>query len=185
MFTKIKNTVLNAVKQINDSYEFKPLLSEIEEAPVSPLGRFTFWIIVSLIIVTALWLFLGKVDIVVNARGIVIPDGESKIIQPLETGVVKQILVKEGDFVKKGQLLIKIDASTTDAQLKSVTKNLAQSRLEVKRLMANGTETNFSTEDSLPELDEEKEIQEKYNKRIPQAVRKTPDDNKRNGGKKK
>lgn len=164
MFTKIKNTVLNAVKQINDSYEFKPLLSEIEEAPVSPLGRFTFWIIVSLIIVTALWLFLGKVDIVVNARGIVIPDGESKIIQPLETGVVKQILVKEGDFVKKGQLLIKIDASTTDAQLKSVTKNLAQSRLEVKRLMANGTETNFSTEDFLPELDEEKEIQEKLYK---------------------
>ena len=38
MFTKIKNTVLNAVKQINDSYQFKPLLSEIEEAPVSPLG---------------------------------------------------------------------------------------------------------------------------------------------------
>ena len=69
MFTKIKNTVLNAVKQINDSYEFKPLLSQIEESPVSPLGRFTFWTIVSLIVVTALWLFIGKVDIVVGGVG--------------------------------------------------------------------------------------------------------------------
>ena len=30
MFTKIKNTVLNSIKNINDSYVFKPLLSEIE-----------------------------------------------------------------------------------------------------------------------------------------------------------
>ena len=103
MFIKIKNKLLNSIKKINDSYEFKPLLSEIEEAPVSPLGRFTFWTLVALIVVTTLWLFIGQVDIVVNARGIIVPDGDAKIIQPLDTGVVRQILIKEGDFVKKGQ----------------------------------------------------------------------------------
>ena len=70
MFNAIKSKVLDTVKKINDSYEFKPLLSEIEEAPVSPLGRFTFWTIVSLIIVTSLWLFIGKVDIVVSIKDI-------------------------------------------------------------------------------------------------------------------
>ena len=162
MFTKIKNTVLNSIKNINDSYEFKPLLSEIEDSPVSPLGRFTFWTVVSLIFVTILWLCIGKVDIVVNARGIIIPDGESKIIQPLETGVIKQILVQEGDFVKKGQLLISIDASTTDAQLETVTRNLEQSKIEAKRLKAAGNNTPFTKDNN--NKTEEYEIQQKLYK---------------------
>ena len=46
------NKIRQHLRKINDSYEFKPLLSEIEESPVSPLGRFTFWTVVSLIIIT-------------------------------------------------------------------------------------------------------------------------------------
>lgn len=160
MWHKIKNLVLNSIKKINDSYEFKPLLSEIEEAPVSPLGRFTFWTVISLIIITTLWLFIGKVDIVVNARGIVIPDGEAKIIQPLETGVIKQILVKEGDFVKKGQMLIEIDSSTTDAQLDNATKNLEQSKIEAQRLNAGGTGKLFNptNENNREDIETQKRI---------------------------
>lgn len=162
MFIKIKNKLLNSIKKINDSYEFKPLLSEIEEAPVSPLGRFTFWTLVALIVVTALWLFIGQVDIVVNARGIIVPDGDAKIIQPLDTGVVRQILIKEGDFVKKGQLLIAIDSSTTDAQLQTVNKNLEQSKLEAQRLKAsgNGEQFNSSNNETIEEFEVQKKLYE-------------------------
>ncbi len=118
----------------DDSYEFRPIITEIEESPVNPLGRTTFWIIISLIFCTALWLFFGKVDIVVSARGKVIPDGEIKIIQPLETGVVKEIHVKEGDFVKQGQTLIEIDTSTTQPQLQSLQANLDYINTERQRL---------------------------------------------------
>lgn len=118
----------------DDSHEFLPIISEIEEEPLNPLGRTTFWIIVTLIFFTALWLYFGKVDIVVTARGKVIPDGEIKIIQPLETGVVKNILVKEGQFVKKGQTLIEIDTSTTQPQLLSLQANLDYINTERKRL---------------------------------------------------
>lgn len=118
----------------DDSYEFRPIITEIEESPVNPLGRTTFWIIISLIFFTALWLFFGKVDIVVPARGKVIPDGEIKIIQPLETGVVKEIHVKEGDFVKQGQTLIEIDTSTTQPQLQSLQANLDYINTERQRL---------------------------------------------------
>ena len=90
---KVDEIIKNALNK-DDSHEFKPVLSEIEDAPVSPLGRFTFWIIVSIMVVTVLWLTIGKVDIVVSARGMVIADGESKIIQPLDTGVISNILVK-------------------------------------------------------------------------------------------
>lgn len=118
----------------DDSHEFLPIISEIEEEPLNPLGRMTFWIIVTLIFFTALWLYFGKVDIVVTARGKVIPDGEIKIIQPLETGVVKNILVNEGRFVKKGQTLIEIDTSTTQPQLQSLQANLDYINTERKRL---------------------------------------------------
>lgn len=144
MFNKIRDFVLKSITNISDSHEFKPMLSEIETSPVSPLGRFTFWTVVGLLIITALWLFIGKVDIVVNARGIVIPDGGAKIIQPLETGVVQDILVKEGDFVKKDQLLILVDSSTTDAQLQSVEQNLNQAKLEAGQLKAVSKGRKFS-----------------------------------------
>lgn len=147
MLTKIKDFVLNGVKKINDSYEFKPMLSEIEDSPVSPLGRFTFWTVSALILITTLWLIIGKIDIVVNARGIVIPDGEAKIIQPLETGIVKEILVKEGDFVKKGQILISTDSATTDAKLKAVEKSISQSEAEAQRLKAQGLGNVFQVEE--------------------------------------
>lgn len=163
MLDKIKKNIFNTVKQINDSYEFKPLLSEIEESPVSPLGRYTFWTIISLLIITFLWLFIGKIDIVINARGIVIPEGETKVIQPLETGVVKEILVREGDFVQKNQLLIHIDTSSTDAQIKALSKNLAQTKLEATRLKSGGDLSELLKLSS-NELSEEKEIQEKLYK---------------------
>ncbi len=143
------NKLRQGLKKINDSYEFKPLLSEIEETPVSPLGRFTFWTIVFLIAITILWLIIGRIDIVVTARGIVIPDGEAKIVQPLETGVVKEILVKEGDFVKKDQLLVLIDTMTTDAQLKTVKENIKTSKEEARRLTAQGIGTNLESENEI------------------------------------
>ena len=137
--------IINKFLKIDDSHEFKPVLSEIEDSPVSPLGRFTFWIIVAIMIVTVLWLTIGKVDIVVSARGLIIPDGEAKIIQPLDTGVISKILVKEGDFVKEGQPLMEIDPATTEPELESVQKNLEDTLLEIKRLNATADGNEFDT----------------------------------------
>jgi len=135
--------IIKKIKELinkDDSHEFKPTLSEIEDNPASPLGLFTFWTIVALIVITILWLIIGKVDVVVSARGMVIPDGEVKIIQPLDTGSIRQILVKEGDFVKAGQTLMEIDPSTTEPALESSKENQQNIQLEIKRLnaQANG-----------------------------------------------
>ena len=134
----------------DDSYQFKPILTEIEESPVSPLGRIIFWLIIAFIIIALLWLFIGKIDIVVSARGKIIPFGEIKVIQPLEAGVVKQIFTKEGDFVKKGQVLMEVDPSTTQPQLQSLKTNLEYLNLESKRLNALSEDKQF--EPDLPQL---------------------------------
>ena len=101
MLNKLLIHIKQNIKIMNDSYEFKPLLSEIELSPLNPLGRFTFWTIVFLILSLFLWLIIGKVNVVVTATGIVVPDGESKVIQPFEIGVVKDILVKREILLKK------------------------------------------------------------------------------------
>lgn len=137
--------ILNKID--DDSHEFLPIISEIEQSPMNPLGRTIFWIILVLIFFTLLWMFFGKVDVVVTTRGKIIPDGEIKIIQPLETGVIKEIRVKEGDFVKKGQILIEIDSSTTQPELESLKKNLEYTNIENERINALVDGRGFSTED--------------------------------------
>ena len=150
-FENIKDKCDDVVKKIfqtDDAHEFKPVLSEIEDAPVSPVGRLTFWIVTAIITFTVLWLIIGKVDIVVSARGIVIPQGEAKIIQPLETGIISAIHIKEGDFVKQGEPLIDIDPATTEPAMEAVKENLANTKLEVERLTAVHTGQNFSPQNT-------------------------------------
>lgn len=89
----------------NDAHEFEPLLAEIEQSPINPLGPIIFWIVIVFIFSAAAWMYFGKVDVVVTARGIIIPDGEQKLVQSLEKGVISEIMVKDGDFVEEGQVL--------------------------------------------------------------------------------
>ncbi len=103
IFEKIKNFIIP--KENDDSHEFKPILAEIEDAPLNPIGNTVFWTIVIFIIIAALWMYLGKVDIVITARGLIIPTGEEKVIQSLDKGVVTTISVQEGEYVSKDQIV--------------------------------------------------------------------------------
>lgn len=128
----------------NDAYEFKPMLAEIEERPVSPMGRSIMIAIITTIVFFGLWMYLGKIDIVVSARGTVIADGQDKVLQPLDTGVVSKIMVKEGDFVHKGQPIMEIDPSTTRPELESTGANLQYAELEIHRIQATLTGSGFN-----------------------------------------
>ncbi|WP_373533067.1 HlyD family type I secretion periplasmic adaptor subunit [Vampirovibrio sp.] len=120
----------------NDAHEFQPILAEIESDPGNPLGALTFWLVMAVFAFFLLWSMFGQVDVVVSARGKVLPQGEVKLIQPLNGGVVSQLLVKEGDYVKKGQTLVVIDPSATAPQLQSAQQSLAHVQSEEARLKA-------------------------------------------------
>lgn len=123
-------------EQHNDVHEFQPLLVEIEDRPLNPLGRSILWLIFAVIFFGILWLSFAKIDIVVSARGKVVPSGEIKILQPIETGVISKILVKEGEHVEKDQVLMQIDPSVTQTSLASKEKDLMVHMLENERLSA-------------------------------------------------
>lgn len=119
-----------------DKHEFTPLLVEIEDRPTSPLGRGLLYAILAFMVIGLLWLFLAKIDVVVSARGKVVPEGEIKTLQPIESGSISAIRVREGQAVKKGDVLIEIDPSVTVTDLESKQKNLSLLELEIDRLNA-------------------------------------------------
>lgn len=126
-----------------DRHEFRPLLIEIEDAPLNPLGRTVFWIIIATLSFSLLWLCFGRIDVVVTARGKVIPAGEVKTVQSLTTGVVRRILVKAGQLVEKGEILMEIDPSDTEPELASLNADLEQADLEMLRLEAQLSDQPF------------------------------------------
>ncbi|NDY43722.1 biotin/lipoyl-binding protein, partial [Dissulfurirhabdus thermomarina] len=64
------------------------------------------------------------------------PAGEVKVLQPLTTGVVREIRVREGDFVHAGDVLMEIDPSDTAPELESMRADLQRVELDIARLRA-------------------------------------------------
>jgi membrane fusion protein, hemolysin D len=135
--------------------EFLPGALEIIETPASPASRLMIGTIVLLITVAATWACLGKVDIIAVANGRLIPAGEVKLIQPLEIGVVKQIAVAEGERVRRGDILVELDPTTTAADVDRIARDLMQANLDVARLsaqLAADASAFVAPPDSDPEL---------------------------------
>jgi len=113
--------VIKAVKnndgRTKDELEFLPAALEIVETPANPLGRKILWAIMIFFLITVAWAFFGKVDIVAVAQGKIIPAGQIKIIQPIQTSPVQAIHVEEGQRVEKGQLLIELDSTQQGADI--------------------------------------------------------------------
>lgn len=117
----------------SSEYDFLPAALEVIEKPVSPTARVTTWVLLIGLVVTALWLVLGRVDVVASAPGKIIPTGNVKIVQSAGSGVVRAIYVHDGDFVKKGQALLDLDPTLSGADLAQAQKALAAAELDIAR----------------------------------------------------
>ncbi len=116
-------------KRSRELAAFLPAALEIQETPPNPLTRWLAWSLLALVLIGILWACFGRVNIVASAEGKIIPSSRVKQIQPLEKGVVKAILVNEGDYVTQGQALIELDGTLTAAD-----KNRLQSELHTTML---------------------------------------------------
>jgi hemolysin D len=96
--------------------EFLPAALEILDTPASPAGRAVAATISVALVAALVWSCIGRLDIVATAPGNVIPAGKSKLVQPLETGIVRSILVQDGDHVAAGQTLFELDAVVAKAE---------------------------------------------------------------------
>ena len=115
---------------------FLPAALEIAETPPSPLGRAVGATIIAIFCVAIAWATFGKVDIVATAYGKIVPSGRTKLIQPLDTGVVRAIHVHDGQRVKAGESLIELDPTMTTAEQDHLRGDLVAAQLDVARLRA-------------------------------------------------
>ena len=76
--------------------EFFPPVLEMMARPPAPAARKLLWVLIGLFIAAVLWLCFGHVDEVAVAEGKVIPSGEAKVVQAEDKGVIRNILVVEG-----------------------------------------------------------------------------------------
>lgn len=132
--------------------EFLPAILEVTETPPSPTGRLVMWSILTLLVVGILWSVLGHINEVAVAPGKVIPTGQVKTIQVKNKSIVKEIHVKEGQHVEKGDTLVVMDPTSTDADYDSLNKRAAYYALDIQRLEAELNGTSFSPK-SAPNLE--------------------------------
>lgn len=71
-----------------------------------------------------LWGLLAPLDKGVAVDSTVITDGQRKIVQPVLSGVIQEILVKDGDKVTEGQLLVRLNAAHEEAQANSTKESI-------------------------------------------------------------
>ena len=102
------------------------------------------WSILTLLVVGILWSVLGHINEVAVAPGKVIPTGQVKTIQVKNKSIVKEIHVKEGQHVEKGDTLVVMDPTSTDADYDSLNKRAAYYALDIQRLEAELNGTSFS-----------------------------------------
>ena len=124
------------IRSDSDDKEFLPPAVEIMETPPSPMGRMLVWAVLILFVLVILWSFIGEIDEVVVARGKVIPIGYTKVLQSEDKGIVKRILVQEGQKVKEGELLMELDRTMSESDLNALKKEIAYYDINIRRILA-------------------------------------------------
>lgn len=116
--------------------DFAPGLLAIQQRPVPRLPRAVSYATAALVALLLAWSFLARLDIVAVAEGRLVPESYTKIVQPAEAGIVKEVLVAEGDEVAQGQVLIRLDPTLAGADAVMVETELALKRLALRRIDA-------------------------------------------------
>jgi len=96
---------------------------------------------VVIVLLLIVWAALAQVDEVTRGEGKVVPSSQLQVLQSLDGGVVSQILVKEGQVVEAGQLLLKIDetratSGVRESEAQGFALRARQARLSA---LADGT----------------------------------------------
>ena len=118
------------------AHDFAPDLLTVQLSPPSRLPRGVLLGLTGLVGGLLAWSFWAELDIVATAQGRLVPISYTKVVQPAEGGVVSDILVKDGDAVKAGQVLLRLDARLSQTDLQAQGQDVAIKRMTLARIAA-------------------------------------------------
>ena len=127
------SSALTPVIQVENWHEdISRALNEQER----PKARLLLVAIVLTIIALVMWASIAEIDEVTRGQGKVIPSSQIQIVQSQDGGVVTELLTREGDFVTKGELLVKLDATRSQASFRENLTELLWLQVQAARLQA-------------------------------------------------
>lgn len=133
-----------SAKLMQYSLDFAPDLLQIQHKPPSPLPRMVLRGLLVLLLALLLWAYFGRLDVVAVADGKLVPVTYLKIVQPADSGIVREIAVTEGQTVQAGQVLVRMDANVSEADSQTIQAKLQHKQLELRRIKAELTNTPFT-----------------------------------------
>lgn len=108
----------------------------LREAPCPPLIRRTIEVIIVGFIVTVTWAAMAHVHEIAHAPGEIIPLGKAQVVQHLEGGIVKDIPVNDGDYVRKGDTVLSLDGAGVGEDMARAKERLLTLSMQEERLRA-------------------------------------------------
>jgi adhesin transport system membrane fusion protein len=109
-----------------------PWSTRLRTEPAKRLLR-TIWMTMAAFFI---WAALFSVDRVTHAQGRVIPSLQNQVVQHLEGGIVTELKVREGDRVRKGDLLMRISNEFTTADVNNARTDVVSMQIALARLEA-------------------------------------------------
>lgn len=128
--------------------EFQSDAAEIEHGTPPRVGRITLYCIVALIAAAVTFACVSRVDMIVTAQGKLITTNPNLVVQPLETSVIRDIRVKAGDRVDRGDVLAILDPTFSQADLDQLRSRLAGFDASIGRVRAELDGVDYVIEES-------------------------------------
>jgi hemolysin D len=116
--------------------EFQSDAIEVEERTPPRFARLTLYCVVALILAAVGWAAGSQVDMIVTAQGKLITTRPNLVVQPLETSVIREIHVRAGDVVNRGDVLATLDPTFSQADLDQLRTRVAAFDATINRLKA-------------------------------------------------
>ena len=143
-----ESAALPAGPGANRRSEFLPAILQLQDEAPSPVPRAVLWVVAGLAGALSLWASFGRLDVVAVAEGRPVPKSQLRIVQPAEGGVLRELLVREGERVRAGQVLARMDVRSAEADAATAQNEIALRRLQLRRIDAELGVAKFS---QLPE----------------------------------
>lgn len=123
--------------------EFLSPSAAVAATPVPRAARGSIWVVGSMFAAGIAALGLIPIDRVVTAHGRVVSRAQTIVVQPLETAIVRSIAVHEGQEVRSGDLLARLDPTFAGADVDALQAQVASFQAEVSRLEAEVAGADF------------------------------------------
>lgn len=130
--------------------EFHSPTAAVINMPPTASAQYITWLIGGLAIFSFLGMWLFPLDKVVTTDGRLVSTDNTLIVQPLDSSFIRSVDVKEGDFVRKGQVLAHLDPTITEADVENLRLQTQSFHAEYDRLVAEASNKDYAVDLSNP-----------------------------------